>query len=357
MRVLGIESSCDECSFAIVEDNHIVEMIVYSQLEHAPYGGVVPEIASRVHIQYISVLYFQLCTKLGIASCDMGGYIDGIAVTVCPGLSGSLMVGLNFAKGLAMAYKKPLVGIDHIQAHFYSGQLVSPLAYPYIGVVVSGGHTLIAIVHDYDVIEIKGRSIDDACGEAFEKIARALSINIPIQASGEIEGVISGGAAIDILAREEGDMFAYDFPVYSVKKYGYNVSYSGLKTAVLHHRKKYLRETSRDNWAETPANIVASFQRAAITMIIERVRTLIDESGIKRVSLGGGVACNSYFRAELMSLKDEGLITQLVIPPPAMCTDNAGMIAGLGSEYLKRGYADTLDIGVSARKSLYRVCR
>lgn len=348
MRVLGIESSCDECSFAIVEDTKILKMIVYSQLEHQSYGGVVPEIASRVHIQYISVLYDTLCKKIGIPSHKMGDYIDGIAVTVCPGLSGSLMVGLNFAKGLAAVYEKPLVGIDHIQAHCYSGQLVEPIAYPYIGVVVSGGHTLIAIVHDYKTIEIKGSSIDDACGEAFEKIARALHLAPSSKMSDDT--IISGGAIIDMLAKEEGDMFAADFPVYNMKKYGYNVSYSGLKTAVLHHREKYWKKGIPD----TSANIVASFQRAAIIMITDRIKQLADESGIKRVALGGGVVCNSYFRDELMALQTSGHITQLVIPPPSLCTDNAGMIAGLGNEYLKRGYADNADIGVSARNTLYR---
>lgn len=340
MRILGIESSCDECSFSVVEDGRkILGLVVYSQFqEHQSYGGVIPELASRVHIKYILKLYQMLCEEINVSPNDMKDYIDGIAVTVCPGLSGSLMVGLHFAKGLALALDKPIVGIDHILAHFYSGQLVEHIKYPYIGVVISGGHSIIALVHDYCTLEIKGASIDDACGEAFEKIAREFGLSYP------------GGPELDRLA-QQGNADAANFPVYNVKEHGYNFSYSGLKTAVLNHRQKYWN----DSYPQKAEHILAAFQKAAISMITTRVAHLIQESGVKRVCFGGGVACNSYLKKEMLTMKENNMITQLAIPPPQICADNAAMIAGLGYEYFKRNETDKIEnISVSARKYLYK---
>lgn len=361
MRILGIETSCDECSLSVVENGRkILGLVTYSQLEeHKQFGGVVPELASRMHVQHISCVFAQLINELSILPQNNNNvdsqnisknttiqtfsrkeytnylkeYIDGIAVTVCPGLSGSLMVGLHFAKGLALALEKPLIGIDHILAHFYSGQLVETILYPYIGVVVSGGHTLIAIIHSFDTIEIIGTSIDDACGEAFEKIARALNLGYP------------GGSSIDRLARN-GDIKAATFPIYSLKKNGYNFSYSGLKTAVIHHRDKYWNT----DYPQTKEHISATFQHAAITMIVERVQKVVVESKIPRVSFGGGVACNSYLAQEIMKLD----IEKVIIPLPEYCADNAAMIAGLGYQYLSREISSDLNIGVNARKYLYK---
>ena len=371
MRILGIETSCDECSLSVVEDGNTIKgLVVYSQLkEHNEFGGIVPELASRLHIKYIDSLYDLLCEQMGLSHTQMKEYIDGIAVTVCPGLSGSLMVGLHYAKGLAISLNKPLIGIDHMQAHFYSAILEHDIAYPYMASVISGGHTLLAIVHDYDNIEVKGASIDDACGEAFEKIAREFSLGYP------------GGPAIDKLA-QKGSAQAAQFPIYSDPKQTYNFSYSGLKTAVIHHRDKYWNS----NYPQTPEHIAAAFQYAAIQMVLDRIHALSVETGMSTLALGGGVACNSYLRTRLQALlvsdtnvpntlapqhKQQNnniqkffthtkahdyapFLTQVAIPSPKLCADNAAMIAGLGYQYLCRGLSSDLNIGVHARQSLYR---
>lgn len=339
MRVLGIECSCDECSLAIVEDGKIIRgMKTYSQLEeHRDFGGVVPELASRVHVKHIGVLYKHLLVETHIDADQAERSIDGIACTVCPGLKGSLIVGLQFAKGLALALHKPLIGIDHILAHFYSGTMDTDISYPYIGLVVSGGHTLIGVVEDYDTVHIKGYTIDDACGEAYEKVARELDLGYP------------GGPSIDTLA-QSGDIHAACFPVYRDTKHIYNFSYSGLKTAVIHHRAKFWNT----HIPETKENIAAAFQHAAITMILDRITLLMQETGIARVCVGGGVACNSYLRNNLEQLKRAGTIHTLAMPRSALCVDNGAMIAGLGYEYLTRGITSDFNIDVRSRNYFYR---
>ena len=352
MIVLGIESSCDECSVAIVKDRKsIIALKTHSQIEkHIQHNGVVPELASRLHVQYIAYLYQKVMQeyekKQSLFTKNMTHrdntdrkdlpIIEGIAVSVCPGLRGSLLVGAQFAKGLALAKDIPLIGIDHIKAHFYSACIENTVDYPYIGVVVSGGHTVIAIVHDFDTIEVKGTTLDDSCGEAFDKVARELGIPYP------------GGAKLDLYAEKGNEEAAY-FPQYSIKTYGYDMSYSGLKTAVIHHREKYWNKA----YPQSKENIAAAFRFAAIEIIIERIEALVKETGISTVAFGGGVSCNSYLRRRMKSIAS--VIS--FFPSLELCMDNAAMIAGLGDEYLTCNIHSNLDITVSSRNYVFKGLR
>jgi N6-L-threonylcarbamoyladenine synthase len=258
MLVLGIESSCDECAAAVVEDGRrILSNEVASQIEiHRPYDGVVPEIASRLHTQWIQPVVSTALAAAGVSVPELGG----IAVTNRPGLVGSLLVGLNFAKGVSLAHGIPMVGVDHIRAHLYAPHLEFDIRYPYLGVIVSGGHTIISLVRDFDAIEVLGTTIDDACGEAFDKVAKHYRLGYP------------GGAAIDRLAAR-GNPHAFHFPDPDLKKgsHRYDVSYSGLKTAVINQLDQFWDGESE----KSGENIAASFQRTAIEMLIKRIRRAV----------------------------------------------------------------------------------
>ena len=339
MRVLGIESSCDECAAAVVEDGRrILSDVVATQIPfHAKYQGVVPEIASRTHTEWISGVVAAALEKAGLGPRDL----DGIAVTARPGLVGSLLVGLCFAKGLAWATGLPFVGVNHILAHLYASQLESgpdplpSLSYPFLGLLVSGGHSIICRVDDFDRIEVLGTTIDDAVGEAFDKVAKHFGFGYP------------GGAAIDRLA-EAGDAEAFVFPKPSLHKgeHRYDLSYSGLKTAVVHQLEQFRRPGA----AATPENIAASFRKAAIDILASRLFRAVEDTGIRTVVAGGGVAANAYLRRLLGGRSD----ISVRFPPLSLCGDNGAMIAGIGCRYLERGETSTLDLNVSARVPLYR---
>lgn len=333
MLVLGIESSCDECALALVENGtEIRHQVIASQIEeHAEFNGVVPEIASRTHTRWILPLYRKLLQEAELESGD----IDGVAVTTRPGLTGSLVVGASFGKGLAFVLGVPLVGIDHIRGHLYAIQLEERVAYPYLGAIVSGGHTLIARVDDYDTVTVLGATIDDACGEAFDKVAKHYGFGYP------------GGVWIDRLS-QKGDPAAFSFPDVSLHKgeHRYDMSYSGLKTAVVNQ----LDQFHNAGYERTPENIAASFQKSAIDMVVRRLERAVSDTGIPRVVLGGGVAANSYFRTAVHAL--EGV--EVHKPSQILCTDNAAMIAGLGYHYLLAGRTDSWDLNVSARVSGFR---
>jgi N6-L-threonylcarbamoyladenine synthase len=318
---------------AVVEDGRRVHSnVVASQIEvHRPYDGVVPEIASRLHTEWIGPVTDQALAEAGIGI----DALDGLAVTNRPGLVGSLLVGLNFAKGIAAARGIPLIGVDHIRAHLYAPHLEFEIPYPYLGVIVSGGHTIISIVKDFDSIEVLGTTIDDACGEAFDKVAKHYELGYP------------GGVAIDRLAGE-GNPYAFEFPDPSLKKgsHRYDVSYSGLKTAVINQLDQFWDGKSE----KSPENISASFQRAAIGMLVKRIRRAVEDTGIERLVVGGGVAANSRLREELGSI--EGV--QARFPSMNMCTDNGAMIAGIGYHYLSRGERDGLDLNAYPRVQGFR---
>lgn len=333
MLILGIESSCDECAASVVEDGRRIRSnIVATQIPfHEKYQGVVPEIASRKHSEWIAGVVEQALRESGIRAVDL----DGLAATSRPGLVGSLLVGFCYAKGMAWALEKPFVGINHILAHLYAPQLEREIPYPFIGLLVSGGHSIICRVEDFDSIEVLGTTIDDAVGEAFDKVAKYYGFGYP------------GGVAIDRLAAQ-GDPEAFRFPSPSLHKgeHRYDVSYSGLKTAVIHQLEQYRRPG-----AETrPENIAASFQKAAVDILLSRLFRAVEDTGLRRVVAGGGVAANSYLRSVLAKRDD----IEVLFPPLKLCGDNGAMVAGIACKYLERGQTSPLDMGVSARVPLFR---
>ncbi|MEE8441164.1 MAG: tRNA (adenosine(37)-N6)-threonylcarbamoyltransferase complex transferase subunit TsaD [Spirochaetia bacterium] len=333
MRVLGVETSCDECSVAVVEDGaRILGQIIATQTDqHAPYRGVVPEIAGRTHTEWISGVYARALHEAGVEASEL----DGIAVTTRPGLSGSLVVGLSFAKALAFGLDIPLIGVDHVLAHLYAPQLEQDVEYPFLGLLVSGGHTIIARVSDPLSMEILGTTIDDACGEAFDKVAKHLNLGYP------------GGVAIDRLA-SEGDPRAFSFPDSRLHKgdHRYDVSYSGLKTAVVNQLDKFWnREYEKSN-----ANIAAGFQKAAIDLLLKRLYLAVEDTGLRRVVAGGGVAANSRLRRTLADHPE----LDAVYPSLELCTDNGAMVAGLAYHLLRRGDRDDLTVDVSPRVTGFR---
>ncbi len=334
MIVLGIESSCDECSIAVVEDGkRILSNVIATQIElHRPYNGVVPEIASRLHTEWIVSVYEQAILESGIEPSQ----IDGIAVTNRPGLVGSLLVGLSFAKGLSMSLHKPFIAIDHIRAHLYAPHIEHEITYPYLGVLASGGHTVIAKVDGFDEIDVMGTTIDDAIGEAFDKVAKHYGFGYP------------GGVIIDRMSKE-GDAQAFNFPDASLHKgenHTYDVSYSGLKTAVINQLDKFWDGKSE----KSPHNIAASFQRAAVTLLTRRIKRAIRDTGLTRIVAGGGVAANSFLRSELSEMKG----VEVFYPSLELCTDNGAMIAAIGYQYLKKGITSSLDTNASPRVTAFK---
>ena len=333
MKILGIESSCDECAASVVEDGRrILSNIVLSQVDfHKPWYGVVPEIASRKHIEWIRPVVQDALAAAGVSAEEL----DAIAVTFRPGLIGSLLVGLSFAKGLAWALGKPLVGVDHILAHLYAPHLEQDIAYPYLGVLVSGGHTIIARVERSDSIEVLGTTNDDACGEAFDKVAKFYQIGFP------------GGVAIDRLART-GNARAFQFPKPSLHKGDalYDVSYSGLKTAVIHQSAQFWDGKSD----KSLANIAASFQRAAIDILVDRALAAAKDTGLRRIVAGGGVAANSYLRQRMA--EEKGL--EVIFPSLKLCTDNAAMVAGIGYHAFMAGKLSSFSLNAEARVPMFK---
>ena len=334
MYVLGIETSCDECSAAVVEDGrNILSNVIATQIElHRPFDGVVPELASRLHTEWISQVVDAAIRQAGIRKEDIGA----IAATARPGLLGSLLVGLNFAKGMASVMDVPFIGIDHIRAHLYAPQIEHPLEYPYLGVLLSGGHTVICRVESYDSIEVLGTTVDDAIGEAFDKVAKHYGLGYP------------GGVMIDRLA-QKGDPMAFRFsgPKMGASYNPYDISYSGLKTAVINQLDIF--STGKP---ATPENIAASFQRVAVGMLMKRVDKALKDTGLKRISAGGGVAANSLVRSSLKAYEEKGY--EVSFPSLKLCTDNGAMVAGLGYRYIADGVRSDFSLTASARVSAFK---
>ena len=334
MNVLGIETSCDECSVAVVRDGkHILSNVVVSQVErHAPWNGVVPEIASRLHVEWIDEV-----TSLALrdANTRLKEDIDALAVTSRPGLIGSLLAGLSYAKGLAWAAGKPWIGVDHIMAHLYAPHLEYDIPYPHLGLIVSGGHTILCRLESLDDVEILGTTIDDACGEAFDKVAKHYRMGYP------------GGVFLDRLA-ENGAPDAFRFPVPSLRKgnHRYDVSCSGLKTAAVNQ----LEQFRVGDAPVTPENIAASFRKAVVDMLVQRVKRASADTGITRLVVGGGVSANRCLRRTL----GEDPALETYFPSMSLCTDNGAMIAALGYHYLNRGERSPLDLNASARVPRFR---
>ncbi|MGP1454496.1 MAG: tRNA (adenosine(37)-N6)-threonylcarbamoyltransferase complex transferase subunit TsaD [Treponema sp.] len=328
MKVLGIETSCDETAAAVVQDGrHICSSIVATQIPfHEAYKGVVPEIASRKHTEWILPVVRSALQEAG----ETMQSIDGIAVTSRPGLMGSLLVGLTFAKSLAWACNKPFIAVNHMLGHLYAAHLEQEIAYPYLGLLVSGGHSIICKVSNFDSIEVLGTTIDDAPGEAFDKVAKFYNFGYP------------GGLIIDQLAKKGNPKAAnFPMPVLHNKERKYDVSYSGLKTAVINQLDQFWNPA----YEKTPENIAAAFQMRAIKILLRALLRAAEDTGLHTIVAGGGVAANSLLREKLAAEKQ----LTCIFPPLKYCTDNAAMIAGLGYQYLHRKEYSPLNCPASAR--------
>ncbi len=309
----------------------VLSSIISSQAKlHDEYGGVVPELASRQHVDTILPVIDKALDSAGVALAD----VDGIAVTYGPGLAGALLVGLSAAKALALASQRPLVGINHLEAHIYAAFLepLPPVAFPAVCLVVSGGHTDLMYMSGHGRLSLEGETRDDAAGEVFDKLARAMHLGYP------------GGPLIDKLA-QEGDARAFAFPRAYLEPGSFDFSFSGLKTAVLMEWAK-----CKEDHACLP-DLCASFQAAVVEVLVDKSLALAHKRGVEQIVLGGGVAANSRLRQQLRTrAQSEGMA--LHIPAQVYCTDNAAMVAAAGSYSLERGQRHSLSLNAKANLSL-----
>ena len=322
IRLLAIETSCDETSAAVTIGRTQRSLVIASQVEtHALYGGVVPEIASRAHVEALPGVVRRALEEAETAPEDL----DGVAVTYGPGLVGALLCGVSYAKGFAYRHGLPLVPVHHIEGHISAAYLAHPdLTPPFLALVVSGGHSHLVRVADYGHHEILGRTRDDAAGEAFDKAARVLGLPYP------------GGPAIDRLARE-GDDRALPLP--RAQQEGYNYSFSGLKTALLQAVARMEKQGARPS----DADIAASFRRAVVEQLVDKAECALRDTGLKKLVLAGGVACNSLLRARANEACQR-LGARVFLPPPILCTDNAAMIGCAGYYRYREGRIADLDL-------------
>ena len=332
MLVLGVETSCDDTAAAVLVDGRrIAANVVSSQDEiHSPYGGVVPELASRQHVRHILPIIDGALSQAGAGLNDL----DGIAVTRGPGLVGSLLVGLSVVKGISYRWRIPCVGVNHLEAHLLAIFLDREVEFPYLSLLASGGHTLLYLVRDFGDYRYLGGTRDDAAGEAYDKVAKMMGLGYP------------GGKALDQLAKS-GNPRAISFPRARLKKGSFDFSFSGLKTAVWH----YLKERDNSAWEFEKADIAASFQEAVVDMLVAPTLRAASELDVKRIVLAGGVAANSRLRQKMAeSARAEG--AEVHFPPPSLCTDNGAMIALAGYHSLKRGRKDDLSLNADADLTL-----
>jgi N6-L-threonylcarbamoyladenine synthase len=332
MLVLGVETSCDDTAAAVLRDGKtILANVVSSQDEiHGPYGGVVPELASRQHMQNILPIIDRVLQIAGVALKE----VDGVAVTYGPGLVGSLLVGLSLVKGMAFRWGLPFVGVNHLEAHLLAIQLEHDVSFPYIALLASGGHTLLYLVKDIGSYTYLGGTRDDAAGEAYDKVAKMMGLGYP------------GGRVIDSLAKT-GDRKAIRFPRARMKSGSWEFSFSGIKTAVWH----YLKSQNDQQWRPRLADISASFQEAVVDMLINPTIKAAIAHEVRRIVIAGGVAANSRLREKLKRRADqEGL--EVFFPAPKFCTDNAAMIALTGYHWLKRGRRDEFCLNADADLTL-----
>jgi len=323
MNILGIESSCDETAAALVEDGTaILSSVVASQIEvHKPYGGVVPELASRKHIEAIVPVVQQALDEARVMADD----VDAVAVTRGPGLVGALLVGFTFAKAWAFARGLPWIGVNHLEGHINSVFLTeTPPVFPFVALLVSGGHTSIYYVTGHTGVELMGQTRDDAAGEAFDKVAKMLDLGYP------------GGGIIGKLALQ-GDAAAIKFPRSYLDKDAFDFSFSGLKSAV----RRYLETHPADNPAQT-ADIAAGFQEAVADVLVYKIINAARVKACRSIAVVGGVAANARLREKVSAAAAENSLN-VHIPPLDLCGDNAAMIAAVGYHYLKEGKRSDLD--------------
>jgi N6-L-threonylcarbamoyladenine synthase len=331
-RVLGIETSCDETAAAVVADGtDLLSSVVSSQVDiHARFGGVVPELASRAHVELLTPVLAEALLEAGTDAATPGRGVDAVAATVGPGLVGSLLVGLSAAKSLALVWGVPFVAVNHLEAHIYAAWLEEPLLEPPLVVLlVSGGHTMLVLMEGHGRYRVLGRTIDDAAGEAFDKVARFLGLGYP------------GGPAVDRVAME-GDPGAVAFPR-SMLEEGYDFSFSGLKTSVVTYVRAHPEVATPD--------VAASFQAAVVEVLVAKARRAAAETGARGLCLAGGVAANSSLReAVLDACIADGL--QAFVPSRPMCTDNAAMVAAAGWWRLRSDGPSALDTGADPNLAL-----
>ena len=328
MKILGIETSCDETAAAVVEDGRrALSDVVATQIEiHRRWGGVVPELASRNHVVQVLPVVDEALRRSALA----GPELDGIAVTSGPGLVGALLVGVQVAKALSLAWQKPLARVNHLEGHLLAAFLSEePPAFPYLGLVVSGGHTSLYLCRAFGRYELLGQTRDDAAGEAFDKGAKLLGLPYP------------GGVAIDRLARE-GDRGAVRFPKAIVKKGPLEFSFSGLKTALLHHVRRHGVPEGR-----ALADLCASYQEAIVRALVEKLFRAARQLQLERLVLSGGVAANSRLREAVAEKAAEYEGLRVFLPAARLCTDNAAMVAVAGTQALLRGEREALDLNAA----------
>ena len=353
MYILGIETSCDETSASIVADGQIIlsNEVATSLAEHSQFGGVVPEIASRRHLEWMIETITSALTKANLTL----GQVSAVAVTQGPGLPGALIVGISMAKALALALEKPILGIHHLQAHLYanflsqSNQQSPAIEFPYMGLIVSGGHTILVLVHDVDQYKVIGQTLDDAVGEAFDKVAKLLGLGYP------------GGPVIDAKAKK-GNLSAIAFPRAMIHEKNFDFSFSGIKTAVLRIVANYMTHpqdgrcevASEKQSAKTGVkkeglsiqavnDICASFQEAVVDVLVRKSLQACQEFKTKHLIVGGGVSANSRLRERLTEEGKQEKI-QVFFPPKGLSIDNAAMVAGLAGALWKKGYSSNLSL-------------
>ena len=331
--ILGIESSCDDTSAAVLKGTQILANITHTQLIHEQYGGVVPELASRAHIEHIVPVVKKALDTAQISVNE----IDAIAFTQGPGLMGSLVVGTSFAKGLALALNKPLIGVHHMKAHilshFITHEGMTAPSFPFLCLTVSGGHTQIVVVHDALNMEIIGKTIDDAAGEAFDKAAKMLGLPYP------------GGPLIDQYA-QAGDPNVYAFAEPNIP--ALNFSFSGLKTSILYFLKKEVAKDS-DVVASNLNNLCASIQHSITEILVKKLKKAQQQTGITCIAVSGGVSVNRGLRAKLHAWQREQPQLSIHLAHPSFCTDNAAMIAIAGSFLLEAGITHDQKIAANAK--------
>lgn len=331
--IMGVETSCDETAVAIVEDGkNIISNIIASQIKvHQKYGGVVPEIASRKHMECIIPVIDKALSESGKKLSDL----SGIAVTYGPGLIGSLLVGLSVAKAIAYAQNIPLIGVNHLEAHIYANFLEhKEIMTPLICLIVSGGHTSLIYIKDFRKYKLLGQTKDDAAGEVFDKIAKVLDLNYP------------GGPIVEQLAKE-GNSFLIKFPRPLLNDGSYDFSFSGLKTAVIY----YIKELKEKNKIIPVKDILSSFQQAVVDVLVEKTLRAALEFKTKQIVLAGGVAANNSLRRKIKE-KASLLNIRVFYPSLFLCTDNAAMVASAGYYKLKENKKSSLDLDVVSRLSL-----
>ena len=331
MLVLGIETWCDETSAAVVDDDKLIlSNIVWSQIEeHRPYNGVVPEIAARAHLEKLDLIIDEALNEAKVNIFDL----DAIAATAGPGLIGGLIIGLITAKGISAVINKPIIGINHLEGHALSPRLSNNLKFPYLLLLVSGGHTQILKIKDINSYELLSNTLDDACGECFDKIAKMLNLGFP------------GGPSIEIAAKK-GDPDRYLLPRPMINDKNLNFSFSGLKTAVLHKINKVEFDLMKE---KNIFDMAASFQKAVGDIFADRLtKTLLKNKSKLTIACAGGVASNLYLRNRLQKVASN-MDTNIVFPPLKLCTDNGAMIAWAGVERLKIGLTSSLSIQAKPR--------